>query len=103
VQESVSNAVRHGNPSTIEIAVKPTPDDAIAIRVADDGGGLKSNGRAGGYGIIGMQERVASLGGSLEVRNRNDGRGVIVTARLPIRAGARIERPVGTPQEIVLQ
>ena len=38
-----------------------------------------------GFGIVGMQERVGTLGGSLEVANRNDGAGVIVSARLPAR------------------
>jgi two-component system, NarL family, sensor histidine kinase UhpB len=86
VQESLSNAVRHGRPSLISIEVKANPDGSIDIRVADDGGGLKSDRRAGGFGIVGMQERVGSLGGSLEVGNRQDGAGVIVSARLPPRA-----------------
>jgi two-component system, NarL family, sensor histidine kinase UhpB len=107
VQESVSNAVRHGTPGRIDIAVEAAPDRGIAIRVSDDGGGLKANGRAGspgvgqggGYGIIGMSERVASLGGTLEVNNRPDGGGVVVEARLPELTAARAE----VPQEIVLQ
>ena len=86
VQESLSNAVRHGRPSLISIEVKANADGSIDIRVADDGGGLKSDRRAGGFGIVGMQERVGSLGGSLEVGNRQDGAGVIVSARLPPRA-----------------
>jgi two-component system sensor histidine kinase UhpB len=83
VQESLSNAVRHGSPNTIAIEVKGNPDRSISIRVIDDGGGLKANGRPGGYGIVGMQERVASLGGTVEVANRGDGAGVVVSARLP--------------------
>ena len=101
VQESLSNAVRHGNPSLIEISVTADADKWIAIRVVDDGGGLKG-GRPGGFGIIGMQERVATLGGVLEVKNCDDGRGVIVAARIPIRTGERIGR-APAPQEIVLQ
>ena len=100
VQESVSNAVRHGTPARIDIAVEAGADRAIAIRVSDDGGGLKGSGRpgspgspgvgqGGGYGIIGMSERVASLGGTLEVKNRPDGRGVVVEARLPALTAAR--------------
>ncbi len=107
VQESVSNAVRHGSPTRIEIAVEAAPESetgrAIVIRVTDDGGGLKSNGRPGGYGIIGMSERVASLNGTLEVKNRADGRGVTVEARLLARAEVRPERSTEAAQEIVLQ
>ncbi|MEI9902316.1 MAG: histidine kinase [Hyphomicrobium sp.] len=46
VQESLSNAVRHGSPTLISIEVKANPDRSIDIRVADDGGGLKSGGGA---------------------------------------------------------
>jgi two-component system sensor histidine kinase UhpB len=103
VQESLSNAVRHGNPSNIEIAVMSHSDGSIGIRIADDGDGLKASGRPGGLGIIGMQERVAALGGVLDVKNRPDGRGVVVSARIPAHASERIERMRETPQEIVLQ
>jgi two-component system, NarL family, sensor histidine kinase UhpB len=103
VQESLSNAVRHGNPTTIEIAVKKHSDGVIAISVIDDGGGLKANGRPGGYGIIGMQERVATLGGVLEVKNRSDEPGVMVTARLPAHAERSIARTAPAAQEFMLQ
>ncbi len=103
VQESVSNAVRHGSASTIEIGVKVHADGAVGIRIADDGSGLKPNGRPGGIGIIGMQERVATLGGILEVKSRPDGRGVVVSARIPAPAGEHGERRKGVAQEVVLQ
>jgi two-component system, NarL family, sensor histidine kinase UhpB len=103
VQESVSNAVRHGNASTIEIAVKNEQGEFVGIRVLDDGGGFKASGRVGGVGIIGMQERVAGLGGVLEVKNRPDGRGVLVSARIPLHAGERNGRAKEPAQEIVLQ
>lgn len=86
VQESLSNAVRHGAPTTISIEVKANPDCSIDICVTDDGCGLKAGTAPGGFGIVGMQERVATLGGRLEVANRTDGPGVVVTARLPARA-----------------
>jgi two-component system, NarL family, sensor histidine kinase UhpB len=96
VQESLSNAVRHGSPSLITIEVKANGDRSIDIRVTDDGGGLKNSGRTGGFGIVGMQERVATLGGSLEIANRRDGPGVVVSARLPApssTAPARTQQP----------
>ncbi len=102
VQESLSNAVRHGNPGTIEISVTAEGDHSIAIRVVDDGGGLKTESRNAGFGIIGMQERVATLGGDFEVKTRPGGSGVIVTARLP-RAGGPTERPARPPAGVALQ
>src|SRR5262249_38900280 len=103
VQESVSNAVRHGSPTRVGIEIELAPDATILVRVTDDGGGLKSSARPGGYGIIGMSERVASLKGTLEVRNRPDGSGVIVEAKLPARTREPIDRLSKTQQEIALQ
>ncbi len=78
IQESISNAVRHGKTTVIE--VKVTIDDGdVHVRVVDDGGGLKSN-RAG-YGLTGMRERVASRRGIFHVGNRADGKGTVVEAR----------------------
>jgi two-component system sensor histidine kinase UhpB len=103
VQESLSNAVRHGNPTTIEIFVATEPDRSIAVRVIDDGEGLRGNGRSGGLGIKGMQERVATLGGALEVKNRPDARGVIVSARLPTRSSERADHDKGRQLEMGMQ
>jgi signal transduction histidine kinase len=50
-----------------------------------------------------MQERVAALGGVLEVKNRAEGCGVVVTARIPEDSGERPARNVGAPQGIALQ
>jgi signal transduction histidine kinase len=36
------------------------------IEVADEGSGLRSN-RSSGYGLVGMRERAAGIGGRLEV------------------------------------
>lgn len=103
VQESVSNAVRHGKPSAIAVEVKAFGEREVVVSVMDDGGGMKSAGKPGSYGILGMRERVESLGGAFSVGDRKDCRGVIVTARLPRHVGAYIEMPKTESQEIVLQ
>ena len=68
----------------------------------DDGGGLKAGSGGSGYGIMGMQERVASLGGRLEVSNRRDGQGVVVSAHLPGRVPSVAARKYET-HEATLQ
>jgi two-component system sensor histidine kinase UhpB len=89
VRESLSNALRHGHPSRIEVNVRLI-DDKIMIGVSDDGGGTVAADSVIGFGISGMQERAALLGGTLVVRNRIDRKGVIVAAELPFDKSAEI-------------
>lgn len=83
VQESLNNAIRHGKPSRVRISVKE--EGGVQVTVVDDGRGLSdvSTGSSG-FGILGMKERVAIHRGRLEVKNRTDGKGVIVSAWFPI-------------------
>ena len=92
VQESLTNAVRHGHPSRIAVRIGCDPDGSLRVVVADDGSG---DGQPGGdgFGLAGMRERVAALGGSLAVGQARDG--WTVTARLP-RTPAEDAPPVGT-------
>ena len=89
VQESVSNAVRHGKPAEISVSVTAVPADdlghgRVVIEVANDGHGTDKT--AGfGFGLTGMQERVQALGGRL-VLTRKPGLGFSVTATLPFPA-----------------
>jgi two-component system, NarL family, sensor histidine kinase UhpB len=87
IQESLSNAVRHGQSRSIDVNVAESGDDVV-VEIADDGVGLTrsvTNDIAQTFGIVGMKERIAGLGGRLTVTNRTDGKGVMVTARLPCR------------------
>jgi signal transduction histidine kinase len=82
-QESVTNAVRHARDAT-RIDVRVTGDrDRVRVTVHDDGdGGTSAVDRSSGYGLVGMTERAALLGGSLEAGPHADG-GWTVTAVLP--------------------
>jgi two-component system sensor histidine kinase UhpB len=97
VREALSNAFKHGKPSEIDVVVSRNDDDDVRVVVRDDGGGLKPQGLAGGFGLIAMRERVAALGGTVAVGNRKDRAGVELDVRLPIResyavlAGSRDE------------
>ena len=82
IQESLNNALRHGRAQHIAIAVRLNTDGIIAVDVSDDGVGFQAADGAG-FGLLGMQERMQSLGGTLSARNRHDRSGVIVSARLP--------------------
>jgi len=86
VQEALSNAVRHAEPTTVTISVDCRDDlledrDAIRVVVADDGRGVCEPTRLG-YGLIGVNERVNAVGGRLTFSSQ-PGKGFAVTAILP--------------------
>jgi two-component system, NarL family, sensor histidine kinase UhpB len=83
VQEGLSNAVRHGHPGRILVSIDGDDADRIQVSIEDDGDGIDETAGGTGFGLIGMTERIAALGGSLSVGNRCDGRGVAITALLP--------------------
>jgi two-component system sensor histidine kinase UhpB len=82
VQESLSNAVRHGAPSFVRIAVDWAAGVA-RVHVVNDGATDASAAR--GYGLTGMAERVAASGGTLSA-GPADGGLWRVDAALPFAA-----------------
>jgi signal transduction histidine kinase len=85
VQEAITNIRRHAGPVThVEISVDRL-DTSIEILVADDGRGAAADDLGAGYGIVGMHERVATVGGRLDAGWRSGG-GWRVTASLPAKA-----------------
>ena len=58
-------------------------EDRIRVAIVDDGAGIDDTTGEAGFGLIGMTERIAALGGTLQVGNRRDARGVALTAVLP--------------------
>jgi signal transduction histidine kinase len=75
VREALTNVRRHSGSSICRVkmafAAKP-----FLIEVSDEGRGIGS-GPAGGYGLVGMRERAAGIGGRLEVVS-TDGQGTTV-------------------------
>ena len=84
-QESVTNALRHArNATRIEVQVVGG-ENAVELTVCDDGDPVHASSVAPGYGVVGMTERAAILGGTLAAGPRA-GHGWVVDAVLP-RAG----------------
>jgi signal transduction histidine kinase len=68
VQESLTNVGKHApNATAVHVRVA-TVGDTLHIRVSDDGTKRPVNpaGGSGGYGLVGMRERVELLGGRFE-------------------------------------
>ena len=83
VQESLTNALRHSGATRIAVHVAGAPSK-IVVRVEDNGSGLPPDWqRPGHFGVRGMRERAAALGGSLQLAGGAQG-GVAVVAELPL-------------------
>jgi signal transduction histidine kinase len=98
LREGLSNSLRHGQPGIVNISVAEQGEDTLAVTIIDNGRGMDSSESVAGFGIIGMRERVASLGGSLVVKNRVDSRGVILTAQFRLDEAARAVATVAVPE-----
>ncbi|MEB3964530.1 histidine kinase [Streptomyces kunmingensis] len=99
VQEALTNAVRHGGAGlTIRVGVR-VGAGALVVSVCDDGVGMVASG-VPGFGLVGMRERVRSVGGVLDVGSGEAG-GFVVTASLPLPGAPVTPRgsaPVPAPQ-----
>ena len=89
VQEALTNVFRHASATSVDVTIEPAKQpsstgrdsrDCALVRVRDNGGGLKPDSRLG-FGLTGMRERIAALGGTLTVGS-SDG-GVVVEALVP--------------------
>ncbi|MFD4553090.1 sensor histidine kinase [Streptomyces sp. NPDC058469] len=96
VQEALTNAVRHGGRADLTVRVGVhARDGALRVDVTDDGAG--SGSAPPGFGLVGMRERVRSVGGTLDAGPLDAGplderAGFAVSAVLPLRVhseGAR--------------
>jgi two-component system sensor histidine kinase UhpB len=87
LQEAVSNAVRHGNPDRVGVSVKRTARNEVIVTVSDNGSGLEPK-TLKGFGLPGMRERLAALGGTLSVTGNEAKPGVNVIAVIPCEGQA---------------
>ena len=84
--EALRNAFRHAHAGLVEVEIR-YDDEQFRLRVRDDGQGidpavLASQGLEGHYGLRGMPERAALIGGTLAVWSEV-GAGTEVELRLP--------------------
>jgi signal transduction histidine kinase len=80
VQESLTNVLRHADAQAATVRLDRGPAE-LTVRITDDGRGTREPGAAG-YGLAGMRERAALLGGRLEAGPGK--RGWVVEAVLPL-------------------
>jgi signal transduction histidine kinase len=85
-QESLTNIARHAQAKQVKIELFAEPAN-VTLEIADDGVGLAADhqSKPGSFGLLGMRERAAGLGGWLEV-NSAPGRGTSIMLSLPSNA-----------------
>jgi signal transduction histidine kinase len=87
VQEALSNVRKHANASSVEIRMQHTTPRSLMVSISDDGQGLPDeldiDNLAPGkhYGLVGISERVALMGGRLRLQAQPK-RGTIVQVEI---------------------
>jgi signal transduction histidine kinase len=85
IQESFNNIARHSAASAVNLSLD-SADGILELNVEDDGIGFDPEAAAGkreSFGLSGMRERVALLGGDLRI-DSSPRQGTRIQARLPI-------------------
>ncbi|MFP5419802.1 MAG: sensor histidine kinase, partial [Gammaproteobacteria bacterium] len=87
VQEALTNVAKHAHATRVKLKLVREPD-SLLLTLADNGRGIqpagKSRGRPG-FGLLGMRERAATLGGTLSVEPAKRG-GTQISLCIPFPA-----------------
>lgn len=81
VQEALTNVARHAEASEVTVVIDET-ENGIRLSVADNGKGFAAPTGKKTFGVLGMRERAAILGGSLDIDSQ-PGTGTRITGWLP--------------------
>lgn len=89
-QEALNNCAKHSQCKTAEVLLEQR-DGHLVLIVADDGVGFEADKVArqpGHWGLIGMRERAALLGGTLEIESSHS-KGTTIFVRVPLSSAER--------------
>jgi signal transduction histidine kinase len=89
VSEALTNAAKHSGASVVDVDVD-ADDECIRLSIRDDGGGGADP--AQGSGLVGLKDRVDTLGGTIEIASPLGG-GTSLVVKLPL------EHPVPTTSD----
>jgi signal transduction histidine kinase len=88
VQEGLSNIRKHAGARHVRLSVQRTPSASLLLRLEDDGQGLSiptdlaSLSVNKHFGIVGISERVALLGGTMSIES-SEGNGMSLQVEIP--------------------
>jgi two-component system sensor histidine kinase UhpB len=85
IQESLTNVIKHAGATRARVRLGVhAQGDQLAIEIHDNGNGFDTGSRDGnGLGLIGMRERVASVGGEICISSPQR-QGTTITVTLPL-------------------
>jgi signal transduction histidine kinase len=89
IQEGLGNVYRHSKGTHAKISLCQSWNHALSLTIEDNGSGLPANfelsqlASHGHYGLIGISERVAILGGQFGLKQHRDG-GVLMQVEIPV-------------------
>jgi signal transduction histidine kinase len=82
-QEALTNVVKHAEATSVRVAIA-CRERSVVLTVEDDGRGFSEGRQAdGGFGLVGMRERVASVNGALHIESKS-GAGTRLAVELPL-------------------
>lgn len=79
-QEGLTNARKHADAATVALTLDFGQPGRVRLQMADDGRGATNTD--GGFGLVGLRERVQLVGGSLTVETA-PGDGFVLTVEVP--------------------
>lgn len=86
VQECLTNIAKHAEATEVDIQlglIDGGHKHKVCLEVRDNGVGMKPQSLGGGFGLIGMRERVETLNGKFEL-SEDSGAGTKITVILPL-------------------
>jgi two-component system sensor histidine kinase UhpB len=87
VQECLTNIVRHAQAKqaiiSLEIVRPSTTGKSLRLQVTDDGQGCAAEMLKSGFGLLGIRERISSLGGEMAIQTQPQ-QGMTITASIPL-------------------
>ena len=95
VQESLHNVAKHAQAHNVDIQME-RKGETLRLVIEDDGTGIRpvTNPMRTSFGMAGMQERIATLGGRMKVESRKgEGTKISITVPVPARSEKAEKNP----------
>ena len=89
VQEALMNVAKHAQVGRAEVVVREQPA-SLDVTISDAGAGFEPGATASGFGLVGMRERIALLGGALAIEAAPQ-QGTVIRASIPAKRGGASE------------